>query len=139
MGTNYYHHTNICGHCGRGDEPKHIGKSSGGWCFSLHVYPDQGIRTLEDWERIFRGHGTLIKDEYERVISADEMVDVIRNRSWKERSKNTPPTLYTSWDQFHEKNLSEFGPNGLMRHKVDMKYCIGHGEGTWDLLIGEFS
>ena len=42
MGTNYYLHrprTNECEHCGRADEapPLHIGKSSSGWCFSLHV------------------------------------------------------------------------------------------------------
>jgi len=36
-------------------------------------------------------------------------------------------------------NQAEPGPDGLARHKVNDGHCIGHGEGTWDLIIGEFS
>ena len=136
MGTNYYHYQNVCAHCGRGDAPRHIGKSSGGWCFSLHVYPEDGIKTLVDWEKIL-GAGGEIRDEYDKDISLKEMLEIIKERNWKPRGKG--PVMYASWEEFHERNYSEFGPNNLMRHKVDMKYCIGHGEGTWDLIIGEFS
>lgn len=53
MGTNYYLHTKPdCECCGRGFEPLHIGKSSGGWCFSLHVMPEDNINTLDDWGEI---------------------------------------------------------------------------------------
>jgi hypothetical protein len=40
MGTNYYlKGTPSCDHCGRGGDERgaHIGKSSGGWVFSLRV------------------------------------------------------------------------------------------------------
>ena len=43
MGTNYYFEdsSEVCECCGRGAESLHIGKSSGGWCFSLHVMPER--------------------------------------------------------------------------------------------------
>ena len=56
MGTNYYltKERNYCHHCGRKDvETKHIGKSSSGWVFSLHVYPEEGIHDLSDWTKKF--------------------------------------------------------------------------------------
>jgi len=86
MGTNYYLQKKsgtcqTCGHCS--EDPKHIGKSSGGWCFSLHVYPEENITTV------------TIVNEYGETISP--------------------------------------------RHRVDGKHCVGHGEGTWDYIIGEFS
>ena len=31
------------------------------------------------------------------------------------------------------------GPNNLYRHTIDGSFCIGHGEGTWDLFVGDFS
>ena len=40
MGTNYYLETDACDKCGRGDGPLHIGNSSAGWCFALHVGED---------------------------------------------------------------------------------------------------
>ena len=41
MGTNYYLHKKPpCEACGHEPAPLHIGKSSGGWCFSLHVIPE---------------------------------------------------------------------------------------------------
>lgn len=39
MGTNYYlYEKPACACCGREFGSKHIGKSSGGWCFSLEMY-----------------------------------------------------------------------------------------------------
>lgn len=38
MGTNYYLHSqDPCEHCGRSYPELHIGKSSAGWVFALHV------------------------------------------------------------------------------------------------------
>lgn len=48
---------------------------------------------------------------------------------------------FSQWGQpaaFLASNHAEPGPNGLLRHKIG-PYCLGHGEGTWDLMPGEFS
>lgn len=135
MRTNYYLHMNVCEHCGRSDEQKHIGKGSAGWCFALHVYPDEGIRDLADWERLFPTG--VIKDECGTVVSVADMLKIITERQWKRPA--IEPYGYRSWSAFHDSNHSEPGPDGLIRSKVDGTHCIGHGFGTWDLIVGEFS
>lgn len=139
MGTNYYLCPNRCAHCGRSDEKKHIGKSSGGWAFALHVYPDDGIRDLSDWILQFQDKKNHIEDEYGREVSEFMMLEVIRDRQGIGRLNGKAPSMYSSWEEFHRKNYSEPGPNGLVRASIDNRHCIGHGEGTWDLFIGEFS
>ena len=112
MGTNYYlHQKPDCKCCGRPFEPLHIGKSSGGWCFSLHVMPDDGISTLDDWRTLWNAPGAFIRDEYGEVIDTEDMEHVITKRS----RHACPPK----------------------RH--DDMYCVGHGEGPWDYIVGEFS
>lgn len=137
MGTNYFLKPDACGHCGRSDERKHIGKSSAGWCFALHVYPEDGIRDLADWEPLFRKPGNKIEDEYRHPVMADAMIEHITKRSWK-KTENIP-FGYTNWEDFYESNHAVPGPKNLIRHKADNRYCIGYGNGTWDLMIGEFS
>jgi hypothetical protein len=135
MGTNYYLHTGVCPHCGRSQESLHIGKSSAGWCFALHVIPEAGIKTLDDWQKKWAQSGSIIKNEYSEEISAEEMLAIITERSW---ARGDLPMGYESWDQFRVKNSSADGPNGLVRCVLGGR-CIGHGGGTWDLIIGEFS
>ena len=76
MGTNYYWSEEACQspckHC-RGGDRLHIGKSSGGWCFSLHVIPYEGINTLDDWKAKFALPGSEIVDEYGTRLTAEEM------------------------------------------------------------------
>lgn len=139
MGTNFYLHKNICGHCGRGDEPKHIGKSSSGWTFALHVYPEEGIRDLNDWIPLFENPKDVIKNEYGDKLTAGEMQAEIIQRSQKIDNALPPPGGYESWDEFHVRNYSEFGPRGLIRAKIDNQRVISHGGGTWDCMVGEFS
>ena len=129
MGTNYYIKNILsCPECGTpAAADYHIGKSSAGWCFSLHVDPD-GINNLEDIKRLWRGRA--IKDEYDSTISKKEMVAIITERSWKGSEQLN--------SEFHKLNHSEPGPNGLLRHQID-GFCIGHGPGTYDYLIGYFS
>jgi hypothetical protein len=135
MGTNYYHHEKppcpTCGH--EGDEPRHIGKSSAGWCFSLHVHPEDGINNLADWKA--RWAAGIIKDEYGDTITAEDMEHRITRRGRPTKGK---PLGYANWTDFHARNYSEPGPENLLRHQIDGRRCIGHGEGTWDLLVGEF-
>ena len=45
----------------------HIGKSSMGWCFSLHVIPDRGINSLGAWVPILTDPERAIIDEYVRA------------------------------------------------------------------------
>jgi hypothetical protein len=143
MGTNYYwvDQKDVCAHCGRGDiaEEIHIGKSSGAWCFSLHVYPLEGIQDLGGWIERFLKPGSFIKDENGKRVSPEDMLKIIRDRNGKpDRFEGDPPLFYSSWDECYRVNHAEPGPNGLLRHKIE-HICIGHGEGTWDLIDGEFS
>lgn len=138
MGTNYYAYENTCECCGRGDHERHIGKSSAGWCFSLHVHPDEGINTLEDWKLFLASPGITIRDEYGTNVTQEELFKCITERSWNRDNAKTPYG-YASWDAFHRINHSKPGPNGLLRHVVDGRHCIGNGEGTWDYIVGEFS
>lgn len=127
MGTNYYLHEDTCPHCGRGPESLHIGKSSFGWCFGLHVIPEENLDSLEAWRA--RWPAGIIKDEYGETITPEEMLRVITEREWAGR-----PMGETNMAE----NCAEPGPNKLLRHAIG-RYCVGHGEGTWDLVPGEFS
>lgn len=150
MGTNYYL-TKKCSSCNH-EERLHIGKSSSGWCFSLHVYPFGGdkysefkkingnvitIESLEDWKTWFGKSDWKILNEYGTEISSEEMIEIVTKRSRTER-KELSDYYYSSWSDFYEKNQAEPGPNNLLRSRIDNSHCIGHGEGTWDLIIGEF-
>lgn len=128
MGTNYYWYANPpCSTCGRNDPPLHIGKSSAGWCFSLHVIPEENINSLEDWK--IRWRRGVIKDEYERVVSLEEMLRIITKRFWPKRK------LSAHW---LEQNLAVQGPRGLVRTRPGFR-GVEAGPGTWDLVKGEFS
>lgn len=133
MGTNYYHVV-------RGKPDRHIGKSSGGWCFALHVYPEEGINTLEDWTKRLVKSGK-IRDENGTSVALDFMMERIEDRKWPipMTEEQAVRVRYNSLAHFHETNHSEPGPNNLLRHKVDGVHCIGQGLGTWDYIIGDFS
>jgi len=139
MGTNYYViETTRCPHCNGVLEEKdglHIGKSSAGWCFSMAVHPDLGLTSWNAWQSFLADK--KIRDEYGRIISLDYLRVVVEERSWKRPLEETPHG-YASWGEFHEKNQSEPGPNNLLRHRLG-SHCLGHGEGTWDYIGGEFS
>ena len=132
MGTNYQWHAEPrCPHCDqeRG-EVKHIGKSSAGWCFSLHVYPDDHINTLSDWLNLFTLPDSYITNEYGERVSMGDMVSCITERNRKGRQHHD--------QDFLRLNCAEPGPNGLLRHSIGHG-CIGHGEGPYDYITGEFS
>jgi len=131
MGCNYYWHEEPpCPECHRRFEALHIGKSSGGWCFSLHVIPEDGINDMPDWEDRWNRPGSEIRDEYGRRVTPTEMRAVILARSWPNDSSRD--------HAFYEQNHAEPGPAGLARHRIG-QHCIGHGQGTYDLITGEFS
>jgi len=135
MGVNYYYKTDrrfLLDHCEPDEDGLiHIGKSSHGWCFALHVYPPL-IRTLNCWIEVWEIGKCLITDEYGCNMTPKEMHTVITDRSHPER-----PGYFTR--DLLEENFAEVGPNGLLRRKIDGIYCVGHGLGTWDAMVGQFS
>lgn len=125
MGTNYYLKSE--------EKPTlHIGKSSGGWTFALHIIPEEGINSLDDWLELFHTPGNYIQTERDVFIYPGEMTSIITQRNWGMDLKGL------SWKEFNEANHSEAGPNGLARRRADGIF-VSHGEGTWDNVIGEFS
>ena len=79
MGTNYYlKQPEACPTCGaEKDKSRHIGKSSAGWAFALHVYPEDGINSLSDWLSLLFAPDARIVDEYGRVVPAEELMPII--------------------------------------------------------------
>lgn len=130
MGTNYYHTPHEpCSECHRPYTPRHIGKSSAGWCFALHIYPEEGIHTLEDWK--IQLQSGIVHDEYDREIPTKEMLIIITKREWHSESSKPASWLLV--------NDAIPGPHGLVRCRIDGVHCVAHEEGTWDYFVGEFS
>lgn len=75
MGTNYYVVEDVCPHCNRGADKIHIGKSSGGWPFTVHVIPENGINSWQDWHTFLKDKN--IQDEYGRNVSLDELNELV--------------------------------------------------------------
>jgi hypothetical protein len=153
MGTNYYLVYNetiddTCPCCGHGIVKKkelHLGKSIHGWTFALHVYPEQGIHTWADvlYEILqVTGKGGWIKDEYGTEVEIEMFVDIVTERSSCYTLEHSIATAYNTRykdvDDYLKRNNAVAGPNNLLRQKID-RYCIGHGDGTYDYCVGEFS
>lgn len=132
MGTNFFLHEQkpkqcpTCGHTPN-YEPLHIGKSSMGWCFSLHVMPEEGLNTLEDWTMRWSKPGTIIKNEYGEQLTPFEMHDYITNRKGRANAWSASDLA---------RNHAVQGPNHLARHNGEN--CAGHGPGTYDYITGWF-
>ena len=135
LGTNYYAAKAVkppCDQCGRFDEDDrlHIGKSSAGWCFGLQVIPERGLNSLADWKQHLSAIGIIIEDEYGNRVSLKEMISIIA-----ERHRPDPP----DWDQErYAANSAEPGPNNMIRRSLG-QYCVGHGDGSFDYILGYFS
>lgn len=136
MSCSYYlQKEHPCPHCGRAYDKLHIGTSSAGWYFALHVIPELGINTLDDWRNLWSAPDAVILDEYGRTMSVSDMELSITARQGalpKDRKGRD------SEDEVHRVNYSERGDNWLLRSRLG-KGCVGHGEGTWSYFIGEFS
>lgn len=121
MGTNYFYETaarDICPACGRGGEIEslHIGKSSAGWAFALHILPERNIRSLGDWQRVWAAGGQ-IRDEYGEYVSVPQML--------KEITERTHPRGLN-------RHIGRMGPD-------DIYVKVAEGEPTYDLCEYEFS
>lgn len=117
----------------------HIGKSSSGWCFTMHVIPEYFIKTWEDWKDFLVGRE--IVDEYGRKIEFKELKKTVEERGRPEsigESNWYLDNYYKNLEDFLKKNYAILGPKNLLRYKIS-DFCIGHGEGTWDYIVGVFS
>jgi hypothetical protein len=114
----------------------HIGKSSGGWCFLVEIHQELNINSWEDWKDKIESDLLVIVDEYNDLISFQELKEIVENRyseaSWEERELRLMKE-YTSLDSFLESNCAVKGPNNLLRHKYAKP-----GNGTWSCIEGEF-
>lgn len=134
MGTNYYlesYPRPPCDKCGRPyeQERKHIGKSSAGWVFALHVYPEEGINDLPDWWDRWNMPGAIIKDEYGKTVSPNEMLACVLARFG---ARNRPDQD----DAWYAVNQAQRGPYGLARARIDGRRVLGWGNGTYALHTG---
>lgn len=144
MGTNYYwYEQEPCKKCARKYPGIHIGKSSFGWCFSLHVDKEMGIESLVSWKRLWRKG--IIRNEYGEKITPKKMLSIITERKSSNNFSKPYPVndkdslgYYLDWEDFFVRNSAMPGPKGLLRHKLELR-CVAHGDGTWDLCTGEFS
>ena len=118
MGTNYYWH--------KDGAKLHIGKSSGGWAFALHVYPELDINSLDDWKDFI--HSGEIYDEYNDYVTPTEMLDIIINRHWESDMRE---------GTISDGTLDE--ETGILHRRIDGDFVVGRGKGTWDYLKGDFS
>ena len=125
MGTNYYLIDK------ERDEEYHLGKSSAGWCFALHVSPEENIHDLSDILNKIKQPSKHIINEYGDKITTTEFLEIVTERAWKNNADNIT-------DLFLKENQAETGPNNLLRSKIDNVHCIGHGAGTYDFIIGVF-
>lgn len=132
MGTNYYLGSDgdVCAACGHEKPRLHIGKSSMGWVFSLHVIPEEGLNSLDDWKARWSKPGSKIVNEYGEAVTAEEMLSII-----VDRGRDDPIRGFD-----FASNYAEPGPRNLVRSRIsDWTHCVGHGDGTWSLHTGEFS
>jgi hypothetical protein len=137
MGTNHYLHAPACPCCGKEAEERiHLGKSSGGWCYSLHVCPEEDIYNYQDILVMIdekMSNGWKVKNEYGETLSLNDWQEIVTKRQGR---KITPDHWSWSW---YWKNSACPGPCNLARHLLDHTHCIGHGEGTYDYIVGDFS
>ena len=97
-----------------------IGASTPGWYFLLKVYlaiddPRYAPRNLDDWISFFTQSGVTIIDSRSKVISPNEMVQIITQRKFQ-RSNIPYGGDYLSWEEFHSDMKTEDGANDLIRY-----------------------
>lgn len=136
MGTNYFLHAPSCEHCGKEPEkPLHLGKSSKGWCFGLHVYPELG---LDNWATLWSYiHYKTEEEDYEIKNEYGDAIDFALFFSIVWDRKGRSEKLFDK--KWLADNHATIGPCGLARHALYPGHCIGHGgDGPFDYIVGDF-
>lgn len=82
MGTNYYAQINKCDHCGRSADRVHLGKSSGGWTFTVDISHGE-FKDFDSLKRFLHSEEVSeIRNEYGEEISEDEFFDIVLERNY---------------------------------------------------------
>ncbi len=113
MGINYYLLTNVCDHCGRGDEKIHLGKISAGWAFSFRGYRNghidglpegiEKVESFEEWADMIRIPNTAIEDEYGAQLDKEEFIESVLRRPEKiKASSGKEPLYHAQYMEDHE-------------------------------------
>ena len=138
MGMNYYCETGRmfevkcdCGFRHMMPETLHIGKSSWGWTFSLHVIPEKGLECWRDWEEVLVD-ARRIFDEYGDDVTLDEMREKVLHRA------RNPDDREKAW---MEETAERYG------YLLDRRtWLFGGGagrmqgeDGDYSMMEGEFS
>jgi hypothetical protein len=118
-GVNYYLHEP-----GR-VKPLLLGNDRAEWCFALNTIPEEGLNSLEEWQRRWSAAGATIINGYKRQVSGAEMHCLICDRRI-----DTAPDHGEGW---WARNSAEPGPYCLARFRLG-GICTAHGPGTYDLV-----
>lgn len=104
----------------------HIGKSSCGWKFCLHIYPNHNINSFKDWYDILQNDEYIITDEYNEVISINKMINIITKKPRVYKKEDTGKIIDNQYI------VSEVG---LLQHSYQ-GFIVVKNE-TYDYLICE--
>ena len=139
MSTNYYAHINLGGPVVK----LHIGKSSFGWCFGLHVTDE--IRSLDDWRKIWAQAFVTIVDECGDKITPEVMLATITQRSHPSDHAVTGllskigVTANVCDDAWYARNHATRGPKNLARQTHNAAPPPDPRNDTYTLISGDFS
>lgn len=103
-----------------------IGKSSARWKFCLHIYPLLNINTFEDWKNIFKNEKLIIVNEYNEVISFNDIINIISKKERVYKEEDTGKIIDNKYI------ISEVG---LLKHSFP-GFKVVENE-TYDYLICE--
>lgn len=78
MSTNYYAALDVCEHCRRGEKSIHLGKAAGGCRFSFAYNGGGYYKNFEELKALLSLPTTQIKDEYDRYLTYDEFIEMIK-------------------------------------------------------------
>lgn len=87
----------------------------------------QNLFGWEDWKKFLIGK--TIVTQLDEPVDGEQFISTVESRSFNRDVQDA---------RLAETKNAVKGPNGLLRHKLDGVFCIGHGE-TWDLLDAFFS
>jgi len=112
VGTNYYVY-GIAEKVRNGKHGKHFGKRSAGWDFALHVYPDEGIKRLEDWLILLSDENAEVRDDSGRKIKLKKLLRIILMGEGCALARSSDVSEYEVFNLFTER----------VHPKPDSDYC----------------